>query len=119
MREYPHPGKFEGGLVIDEYVYQLSLEGGPDEEVGDVSNVGAWAGLMRAPLYREDDEEFQNLTEDEKAFLREQKGAIISEDGQGFVMVTYYRDEKELKQDWEDVVNELGGFEEEEEVEEE
>ena len=37
------PGKFS--TVLDSYVYELSLDGGPDEEAGSVDE-GGWYGFM-------------------------------------------------------------------------
>lgn len=39
------PGKFD--TILDSYVYAVSLDGGTDDEAGDVSECGAWYGLMR------------------------------------------------------------------------
>lgn len=99
------PGKFEGGYVIDEVVYELSLDGA-DEEVGDVIEEGVWYGLLESL----DGLDTSGFTEDEKKFIAEQVGAIIREDSQGFVTVEYFDSHKELKKAWREI---LAWYEEE------
>lgn len=99
------PGKFEGGYVIDESVYELMLDG-PDEEVGDVFGKGMWYSLLESL----DGLDTSDFTEDEKEFIAEQVGAIISEDSQGFVTVEYFDSHKELEKAWREI---LAWYEEE------
>src|SRR5690606_40383456 len=56
------PGKFEGGYVIDEAVYELLLDG-PDEEVGDLFGEGVWYSLLESL----DGLDTSGFTEDERS----------------------------------------------------
>lgn len=105
LREYG-PGKFS--LEIDAAVYDASLEGGADEEIGDVETTG-WYGILRGAIDPPAD-----ATPEEKAFLAAQAGAIISEDSQGFVSVEYYESETELEDAWSDIQDEIGELMDEE-----
>ena len=97
------PGKFN--YMVDQYVYGVSLDGGPNEEAGSVQEAG-WYGIMRGNLLRED-EEAKELTEDERGLLRASVGAILSEDDQGFVHVTYYASVKRMERDWNAILVEM------------
>lgn len=98
------PGKFDS--IIDEYVYALSGEGWTHEEVGDVQGFG-WFGsvYLGSPEAVKRVKELaaeakDTLTAEEEELIAESAGAIISEDDQGFVGVTYYDSENELKKAW-------------------
>ena len=114
-------GKFEGGLYIDQYVYEASLEG-CDDEIGDVQEQGIWYGKIyrgTTTIYsmvqeqmKDDDEK---LTSEEQEFLADVIGIIISEDDQGFISVDYYESDKKLKTDWDKIVKELTEEEEDDE----
>lgn len=94
------PGKFN--TILDAYVWNVSVDGGTDEECGDVSEVGRWAGLMRngSTIFRDHDPLLETLNEDEQNQLTSSVGVILEEDSQGFVYVTYYDDEETLESDW-------------------
>jgi len=106
-------GKFEGGLYIDQYVYEASLDG-CDDEIGDVSEQGIWYGKIyrgTTTIYsmvqeqmKDDDEK---LTSEEQEFLADVIGIIISEDDQGFISVDYYESDKKLKTDWDKIVKDM------------
>lgn len=108
LRPYPYPGKFEGGLVIDEYVYSLSVGGSVDEEAGDISEYGLWAGLMYGSLLDEHSADEFKLSNDEREFLKTRAGAIITEDDLGFVTVKYFEGPTELEEAWEELFSSLG-----------
>jgi len=101
VRRYGQPG---GDNILAPYAYELLMYG-PDEESGDVQST-LWAGLLRGPLFREGDKtEFgysEVLTDDEKAFLANASGAIVTENSQGFVSVAWYGPEEaeKLASDW-------------------
>jgi hypothetical protein len=106
LRRYEHPGKFEGGLIIDEYVYAASLDGCGETVGGD--DGGESYTTVDGPLLGDDarlpcraDGE---LSADERAFLASQAGAIIYQDSQGFVSVTYYDDKKTYDDAWAQLV---------------
>lgn len=110
LRRYPHPGKFEGGLMIDEYAYGVSLDGGADDEA-NFGDGNGWYGLLRHghTIFRDHDPFLEQLTEDEAAFVKQAAGCIIHEDNQGFVSVTWYMADEQAKmdEDWNAIVDEM------------
>ena len=113
-------GKFEGGLYIDQYAFDITLDG-VDDEIGDVSEQGIWYGkiyrgtdtiysLIKAKI--EEDEE--KLTPEEEEYLADVIGIIVSEDDQGFVNVDYYESDEDLKKDWDKIVDDMSEDDEEE-----
>ena len=110
--------KFEDRVA--ELVYQLSLDGGADEEVGSsVEAPGTWAGLMRggaqmAQAIEADAKEYDldagdktDLTE-----IRRSAGVILFEESNGSVGAEVYEDGDALEERWEVVSEELGGDDE-------
>ena len=93
------PGKFS--TILDEYVYQVSLDGGCDEEIGSVDE-GGWFGLMRSgrTIFRDHDPLLETLNEAEREKLTSCAGVILSEDSNGFVYVDYYETEADLDAAW-------------------
>lgn len=117
-----NPGKFSSPL--DEYVYRLSLDGG-NEELGDVEGFGYYARLdsitfedvVRAATDSGEDEHSAR-----KAWEREFKGtqlrfkdfipaAILHEDSQGFVGVTYFASDRDADKAWNKLVEEYEEWE--------
>jgi hypothetical protein len=98
------PGKFDSKL--DEYVYQASLDGGPDEELGSCQEIGIWYGLMKPghTIFRDNDPLYEELTDTESSVLIDCAGVIISENSSGFVGVEYYETDEELQADWSDLL---------------
>jgi hypothetical protein len=90
------PGKFDD--YASAYLYELSLDGTADDEIGegDTSYL-----LMRGPF--------------EHPQLRQYRGAIMFENGQGFVGVEWFTSKKKLDSEWDRIAREI----EEESVEEE
>lgn len=105
LRRYPHPGKFEGGLVIDEVAYQASLHMADDE----VSDEFSGASLIRGPI--EGTGDFPDLNSRERAYLASIAGCIIDEDGQGFVRVEYFDDSELLESAWSAILEAFSGDE--------
>jgi hypothetical protein len=105
---YKYPGKYEGGLALDEYIHSLSLDGA-DDEVGDVSTTG-WYGLMTGPFDPPSESEMReyDLGPNDVVFLKRQVGAIIHEDDRGFVDVEWYTNKRQLQRDWKAIVKEIG-----------
>lgn len=115
MRTFPKiaknygPGKFEGQTELEAAVWEMSLDGGPDEEAGDVESIG-WYGIVRfspeerAELAQVNDEAghpyFPGFGSEER---RAPVGAILYEDSQGFAEVSFYYDEEQLAAYWKDV----------------
>jgi len=95
-------GKFD--YVLDELVYAMSLDGGPDEQVGDAQGPTGWAGLMRGLTVQEFEERAAELgagqlTEGEKALIEAKPSAIIMENDQGFVAVDFLTAD-EAEKEW-------------------
>lgn len=91
------------GSTMDEYVYQVSLEGGCDMEVGSSSEGPAWFGLMRHghTIFRDHDPLLDGLLDErEREYLPTIAGAILREDSDGFVAVSYYKDMDKLDRAW-------------------
>jgi len=110
------PGKFD--TLFDSWVYNVSLDGGPDEELGDVSEIGEWHGLMwldspdAKQAIRDEAKGAGNtpLTPEEEEELQKTAAVIISEDDQGSVNVSDYMSRKTAKEDWqriEKAINEM------------
>ena len=101
------PGKFS--TVLDSYVYSVSLDGGCDEEEGDVSECGAWYGIMRngRTIFRNHDPLLETLNTAEQDQLTSSAGVILREDSNGFVSVTYYDTDESLETAWAQIVDEL------------
>ncbi len=92
------PGKFSH--IIDSYVYEESLEGG--ETIGDVSEMGEAAtpveidaeGIAGRGL-RGELPDRKPLTKAEYFYLRQHPYAIVYEDNEGFVSVSYFTSKSE------------------------
>jgi len=94
------PGKFSA--VVDEYVWQVSLDsGGCDEEVSHPDGMG-WAGLFRngRTVFQDNDPNLEKLTEMERELVQTAAIIILQEDSQGFVTITYHTDEAEGEEEW-------------------
>jgi hypothetical protein len=103
------PGKFEGNEDQDvaEILYDATMNGMQDEEVGDVSETGMWSGIFRGVEVR--DGELQD------GFSG---GYIVQEDEQGFFTYTEFEDDEELEKSWEWILDqdrEMRGEEEDDE----
>ena len=87
-----------GAYLIDHYVYQLS-QAGCDAEHTPAS--GGWYGLLRGGLDASATAALDmGMTDDEQTFLATRAGAIVSEQAQGAVNVTYYADRAALDTAW-------------------
>jgi hypothetical protein len=101
------PGKFS--TMLDSYVYSVSLDGGCDEESGDVSESGEWFGIMRngRTIFRDHDPMLETLNTAEQDKLTSAAGVILREDSQGFVSVDYYQTADSLELAWSQIVDHL------------
>jgi hypothetical protein len=113
------PGKFN--TILDAYVYELTLQGGCDDETGSVQENGEWYGLMRngRTIFQDHDPLLETLNAAEQELLTESAGVIVTEDDQGFVSVNYYATAAELNAAWAEVESELEAFHGEDEPEDE
>lgn len=103
LRRVDRPGKFEGELLVSEMLWEASMDWGFDEEIGSVQDFGFYGLIVFDKDITKDLEgavRMQKLTDAERAFLREQAGAILSEDNSGFVGVRYYEDKGKLMRAW-------------------
>lgn len=117
-----NPGKFSSSL--DEYVYQLSLDG-PSAELGDVEGFGYYArldGIDFSDIVRAAHDVGEDEHSARKAWEKEFHGtrlrfkdyipaAILNEDSQGFVSVSYFMDDRDADKKWSELEEELEEFE--------
>lgn len=75
--------KFDSRLA--ENLYEDSLEGGADDDIGSVDELG-WFGLF------------------------EEEKAILSEDGQGFVYLNEYGDQEALDKAWNEIIDQYNQY---------
>jgi hypothetical protein len=104
----PHgPGKFS--TILDSYVYSVSLDGGCDEEEGNVSECGEWSGIMRngRTIFRDHDPLLETLNPAEQEKLTSSAGVILREASQGFVSVDYYDTDDSLELAWSQIVDQF------------
>lgn len=106
------PGKFN--TMLDAYVYQVSLDGGCDEEESFGDGQG-WYGIMRngRTIFRDHDPLLEALNTDEQELLTSSAGVILSEDSQGFVYVRYYEDKDKLERTWAEILAQFTSDDEE------
>ena len=112
------PGKFHN--IIDSYVYELTLNGGADEEVS-LGDGNGWYGFMHlspaakseinAVAAEQDDE----LTDEETDLLSESVAVILFERSDGIVGADWFDDLKKAEADWAEI--EAGADEEDEDDE--
>lgn len=108
------PGKFD--TIVDSYVYGLALEGHGSESVGDAQDFGHYESVLLGPEGLEAIEEIierdqsDPLNADEKSLIRSSYGAIVGEDSQGSVSVSYARTKKQLDAEWAKIEKAAEGF---------
>lgn len=95
---YPDPGKFEGETWLTVQVYESSNEGGADEEIGSVDEIG-WYAL------------FTNF----EASDGSKRHGILSEDSNGFVSFAESDTAEEAQAEFSQIVDEYNRFDEEQE----
>lgn len=103
------PGKFD--TYADKYVWEVSLDGGADDELNDDS--GAWHGLMRdgSTVFKDNDPFLEELTDEERELIQGSEVIILSESSDGFMSVRYFDNTREGEEAWQE-------YEEFEDVEE-
>ena len=108
IRDYG-PGKFF--TILDSYIWQASLDGILDDEIGE-SETSGWFGFMKndADTQREIIEAAKDggepLTQAELARLRRSAAFIMNENSQGFVFIQEYRTLADAERNWERIVEE-------------
>ena len=79
------PGKFSSN--VEEYFYNMSMDYGPDDELGSVDEIG-WYGLL---LFKEDP-----VLVDEEIVV----AAIVYENSEGFIEVETFNDHEVATDKW-------------------
>ena len=107
------PGKFS--TIVDGFVHALSLDG-CDDECGDVETTNHYCTVRLGregtrAVMEEARRRGGPLTLEEAVFLRRQYGAILEENNQGFVTVSYFRTERALERKWAEIEAEVTAVE--------
>lgn len=99
------PGKYN--TMLDGIVHGFLMEGWGDETTGDIESTGVYDKLRLGPeAVKAALKEDPDLTGDEKNLLRTSYGAIVVENDQGFVGVSYYPSKKALDKAWAEIEEE-------------
>ena len=98
-------GKFN--TVIDGYVYSLSLDG-CDNEAGDVATTNYYCTVRLGregakAILDEAARDSDALTLEEAKFIRSHYGAILEENNDGFVSVSYFKTKAALDKKWQTI----------------
>jgi hypothetical protein len=98
------PGKFS--TVLDRYIYNVSLDGGCDDEV---SAFDQWYGVMYdgMSIFRDHDPFCEEFNDAEREMLQDSAGAILFENSQGFVYVDLYETRQEIESAWSGILESL------------
>ena len=104
QRSKSSPGKFEGNFnsTFARILYEMSIDGGADEEAGDVESAIGWNGLFTGLGE-------YNIKENGEPVI----GAMIYQDSDGFFGYETYSNEKEMRDDWNNIVAEEEKYNEE------
>lgn len=109
IRPYGH-GKFS--TILDSYAYGLTLDGGADEEES-IPDGGGWYGLVliddeaRNAVHQNAASDGDELTEEEEQKLDESVAVILFERSDGIVETTWFEDEGEAEDAWEEIQEDL------------
>jgi hypothetical protein len=112
------PGKFH--TVIDNYAYELTLDGGADEEATYPQEGSGWFGLVRIDSGTRDairkiaEENKDELTDEEDDLLEDSVAVLLYERSDGLVEADWFDSEKDADEAWADVLADTEGEEEEE-----
>lgn len=110
LRMARSPGKFEGEMLVNQMLWEASLEWG-ELGIGDVQDFGYFQRHDFDESFVDDLEKSQGkLNPAERAFLRKQVGAITSEDNFGFVTVGWFESKKALDNIWDEIEDAYGQF---------
>lgn len=94
-------GRFEGGLAINEYAWNLSLDG-CDAERGDLTEGDGWEGLLLGGFEPCATARIElEMTEDEVLYLSKRgRSAIVSQNTSGFISVEWFGTRAEARDAW-------------------
>jgi hypothetical protein len=110
------PGKFI--KLVDSYAYEVTLDGGADEEAS-YPDGGGWYGLIELDKATRDRiREIANgsedgLTAEEGELINDSLAVIFFERSDGIVETIWYDDAVEADEAWAEIEEEVGGEEEE------
>lgn len=113
------PGKFV--KLIDSYAYELTLDGGPDEEASYPQEGSGWYGLLwldpetRDAVAKVAVDHDDEITPEEEDLLDDSKAVIFFERSDGIVEADWFDDKKEAEEAWAEILVDTEGDEEEEE----
>lgn len=116
------PGKFID--IIDSYAYEITLDGGADEETS-YPDAGGWYGLLhldqktRERVHQQAHYEEDDLTEEESDLLDDSKAIIFFERSDGIVEADWFDDMGKAELAWDEIEAEVGGEDDENEDDEE
>lgn len=113
------PGKF--ATVLDSYAYELTLDGGADEEASYPQEGSGWYGLVwvdpdtRRAVREIAEADMGPLTEEEEELLADTSAVVLFERSDGIVEVDWFDDKEEAEEEWADILVDTEGDEDEEE----
>ena len=113
------PGKF--ATVLDSYAYELTLDGGADEEESYPQEGSGWYGLVwvdpdtRRAVREIAEADMGPLTEEEEELLADTSAVVLFERSDGIVEVDWFDDKEEAEEEWADILVDTEGDEDEEE----
>ena len=116
------PGKYN--TVIDSYAYELTLDGGADEEATYPSEGSGWFGLLwvdpdtRRAIREVAREDTGALTREEEELLARTVAIILFERSDGIVEADWFDDKREAEEEWANILVDTEGDEEDEDEEE-
>ncbi len=95
-------GKFEGNYncLLARAIYDIIMDGGTDEQIGDVGELGWFGRIDLSDL---------NIKEDGEKV----KGVIVSENDMGSFSYASYDDKEELDKNWKEIEKEYDEYFEE------
>ena len=114
------PGKFH--TVVDSYAYDMTLDGGADEEASYPQEGSGWYGVLwldadaRERISEIAVENKDQLTKEEEDLLDESAAVIFFERSDGIVEADWFASKQEAEEEW---ANILADTEQEEEEEDE
>ena len=104
------PGKFD--TVIDSYAYEITLDGGADEEAS-YGEGGGWYGVVwlddntRDRIIEIAVEDEDPLTEEEEDLLDENVAVIFFERSDGIVETDWFENRQEALEEWAEIQEEF------------
>ena len=117
------PGKFS--TILDSYAYEMTLDGGADEEASYPQEGSGWYGVVwldgdaRERISEIAVENKDELTKEEEDKLDESEAVIFFERSDGIVETDWFENKKEAEEHWADILVDTEGEDEDDEDEEE